>query len=170
MQADGEAEHKPGAPAKVRAPTQLEREEHIQSGHARYRNWCEHCVAAKGQGQPHIANQDNPAELPELGFDYFYLGDRQSTGLPSIAAKDRQTGHFAGTTLDQKGRSTYAKAYLVGWIRGLGYKRVIARSDNEPAILALIRDVSASLPEIEIVEKASPEGDSQGLQRCRFGK
>ena len=35
------------------------------------------------------------------------------------------------------------------------------RSDNEPAILALLRDVAAELPEIECVMKASPEGDHQ---------
>ena len=77
-------------------------------------------MAAKGQGQAHKASgSDNPSEIPELGFDYFYLGDKQNTGLPSIAAKDNHTGSFGGSTLEQKGRNNYAKAYLVGWIRAL---------------------------------------------------
>ena len=141
MQAEDEVdERKPSAPAKVRTPTELEKQDHYNSGHARYRNWCPHCVAAKGQGQPHkTSGVDNPGELPELGFDYFYLGDRQSTGLPNIAAKDNVTGCSARSTVENKGRNTYAKAYLVGWIRGLGYKRVVIRSDNEPAILDLKR-------------------------------
>ena len=155
-------ERKPGAPARVRTPTSLEKEDHYNSGHARYRNWCPHCVAAKGQGQAHkMSGGANPGEIPELGFDYFYLGDQQNTGLPNIAARDNATGSFAGSTLEQKGRNTYAKAYLVGWIRGLGYKRVVMRSDNEPSILALLREVAAELPEIECVMKSSPEGDHQ---------
>ncbi len=56
MQEDDEVdERKPGAPARVRTPTALEREDHYNSGHARYRNWSPHCVAAKGQGQAHKA-------------------------------------------------------------------------------------------------------------------
>ena len=173
MQAEGEfgghEEQKPGTPAKVRAPTKLEQEDHENSGHARYRNWCPHCVAAKGQGNPHKTADDNPSELPEVGFDYFYLGDRQSTGLPNVAAKDRRTGSFGGTTLERKGRNDYATAYLVGWVRGLGYKRLIARSDNEPSILALLRDVSASLPEVEMIFKSSPEGDHQANGLAEVG-
>lgn len=162
MQAEADAEERrPGSAAKVRTPTQQEKEDHFIGGHARYRNWCPHCAAAKGQGTPHTSRQDNQSELPELGFDYFYLGDRQNTGLPNIEGKDRVTGSFAGTTLEAKGRNTYAVAYLVGWIRGLGYKRFVARSDNEPSILALLRDVSAAMPEVEMIMKSSPEGDHQ---------
>ena len=48
---------------------------------------------------------------------------------------------------------------LVGWIRGLGYQRVIARSDIEPGIVALLSDVSIAVLDVEIVETASPQED-----------
>ena len=123
-------EQKPGAPAKVRTPTAIEREDHYNSGHAVYRSWCEHCVAAKGQGTPHVIRAGNPSDLPEISFDYFYLGDRQSTGLPNIAVKYRETQSLGGTTMENKGRNNSATSYLIGWTRGLGSKRAIARSDN----------------------------------------
>ena len=44
---------KPSVPSKVQEPTAAERQEHYDSGHARYRSWCAHCTAAKGQSNPH---------------------------------------------------------------------------------------------------------------------
>ena len=35
------------------------------------------------------------------------------------------------------------------------------RSDNERSLLALLEAVSASLPEVEVIPKTSPEGDQQ---------
>jgi hypothetical protein len=104
IQADEGAteERKPNSPAKVRTPIELEREDHFDSGRARYRNWRPHCVAAEGQENPRKMSVDNPSELPEIGFDYFYVGNRQSAGLPNIAAEDRATGSFAATTLETR--------------------------------------------------------------------
>ena len=76
-------------------------------------------------------------------------------------------------------RSSTAKAdvtmrgpTLVGWIRGLGYQRVIARSDIELGVLALLRDVSIALLDVELVERASPQEDHQrhGLAEARYEK
>ena len=62
LPADGEAEQRLGAAAKVRTPTQLAREEHVHSGHARFRNPCEHSGFANGFGQPHPTARGNPDE------------------------------------------------------------------------------------------------------------
>ncbi len=163
MQGDEEGveEQRSGAPAKIRTPTRIELEDHFNSGHARYRSWCPYCAAAKGQGTPHRTRDDNPSEVAEVAFDYFYFGDKFGPGLPCIAGKDRSTGSFAGTMLESKGRNNYATAYVAGWIKGLGYSKIVARSDNEPSILALLSDVRASLPEVTWIPKASTEGDHQ---------
>ena len=136
----------------------LERDEHEASGHAVYRTWCEHCVAAKGQGNPHIADGE-VCEVPEIGFDYAYMASGDSKCMPMICGRDRKLAHHAATFVPMKGRDAYALSYLVGWIRGLGYKRLVCRSDNERALLALLETLSSSLPEVEFVPKSSPEGD-----------
>ena len=83
------------------------------------------------------------------------MRDRQATGLPGVAARDRASGHDAGTTLD-------VRVYLVGWIRGgLGYNCLVARGESEPAMLALLRDVNTAMFDLEIVETAPPDGDQQ---------
>lgn len=79
------------------------------------------------------------------------MGDKQKTSLPSIAGDDGVTRGVADTTLEKKSRNNYAASYLVGWIRELGYKRAAVRSDNSPSSLALLREVLAALPEIELV-------------------
>ena len=88
---------------------------------------------------------DNPSELPEVAVDYMYLGDDTSSEvLSNIVGKDRRTGCFCGSTVENKGRNQYAMTYMVGWIRSLGYKRIVLRSDGEPSLVALL--VSALYP------------------------
>ena len=62
--------------------------------------WASDKGVPAASGSPHLAGGER-GEIPEVGFDYFYLG-RTGTGLPNIAAKDRDTGTFAGTTLEAK--------------------------------------------------------------------
>ena len=109
LEGDEVEERIPNALSKVRTPTDAEREAHHLSGHATYRNWCEHCVQAKGEGNPHLLQVGNPSELPEVAVDYMYLGDDTSSEvLPNIVGKDRRTGCFCGSTVESKGRNQYA--------------------------------------------------------------
>ena len=39
----------------------------------------------------------------------------------------------------EKGMHVYALAFFTGWLRGLGWKRLLLRSDNERALLAFLR-------------------------------
>ena len=49
---------------------------------------------------------------------------------------------------------------LLSWmLRGLGWKRLLLRSDNERALLAFLCAAAASLEGVEVIEQASPEGD-----------
>ena len=65
--------------------------------------------------------------------------------------------------------NVYAPAFFTGWLRGLGWKRLLLRSDNERALLAFLRAAAASLEGVEVIEQASPEGDhaANGLERSR---
>ena len=74
---DEESNHEvqgPRVPARPDEPGEAERQEHYDSGHARYRSWCAHCLAGRGRGQPHVSAGEG--ELPEIGLDYFYMATR----------------------------------------------------------------------------------------------
>ena len=60
------------------------------------------------------------------------------------------------------GSDASALAFFAGWLRGLGWKRLLWRSDNEWALLAFLRAEAASLEGVEVIEQASCEGDHAG--------
>ena len=73
--------------------------------------------------------------------------------------KGKKTGCLGATQVPNKGVEPYSQLFLVGWLRGLGYKRLVMRSDNERALLAFLRSAAASLEGTEVVEQLCPEGD-----------
>jgi hypothetical protein len=159
--AGGEGCHeaqKPVRPSTPKTPTKMMIDEHEASGHAVYRNWCAHCVMGKGRGNPHRVHHE-AGDLPEIAFDYCYLGEGNE--MPILEAKDRDTQSLYATTLLCKGRKDYARSFLCGVVRGLGHRKIIFRSDNEPSILALLLTVKEGCPETQIIFRSSPEGDSR---------
>ena len=110
----------------------------------------------RASASPHVAA---PAgELPEVGADYAYLGP-EGAQVTLLVVKDKKTGCLGATQVPNKGVEPYSQAFLVGWLRGLGYKRLVMRSDNERALLALLRSAAANLEGTEAVEQSCPEGD-----------
>ena len=53
----------------------------------------------------------------------------------------------------------FAPAFFAGWLRGLRWKRLLLRSDNEWALLAFLRSSAAGLEGVEVIEQARPTGD-----------
>ena len=154
----GEVALVPRVPCAPKAPTVADREEHEATGHAAYRSWCPHCVAARGRRGPHLTSE--PGELPEVGFDYGFLGHRRENCLTLLVGKDRRTGSLMCSAVPRKGACAYARAFATGWLLSLGYKRLVMKSDNEHGLLSLLRDVAADAVGVECIPKTSPEGDS----------
>ena len=76
-----------------------------------------------------------------------------------LVCKCKRTGCMAATQVPEKGMNAYALAFFTGRLRGLGWKRLLLRSDNEWALLAFLRAAAAGLEGVEVIEQASPEGD-----------
>ena len=151
----------PRMPTRPPEPSAQEKEAHEASGHAVYRSWCWHCLFAKGQGAGHRSGEE-PSEIPEIGADYCYMCEEGAPGthMPTLALKDRNSGCFGATALASKGVDKYSLSYVVGWLQGLGYKKIVLRSDNERSLLAL-KVATEALPGVEVVPRSSPEGDHQ---------
>ena len=88
----------------------------------------------------------------------YFMGEESETA-PHIVVKDRKSSAYFSTSLDSK-TSQYAVAFVVGAIQELGYKRILLKSDNEPAIKRLKERVSECLPGVECVPKEALVGDS----------
>ena len=77
-------------------------------------------------------------------------GELREVGV--VVCKCKRTGCLAATQVPEKG-------FFAGWLRGLGWGRLLLRSDTERALLAFLRAAAAGLEGVAVVEQASLEGD-----------
>ena len=97
----------------------------------------------------------------EIGIDYgFFGGDREDV-LPILCVETVVTGCMGATVVDRKGASDNASSFLTSFVKSLGFKRILVRSDNERSLLSLIERVTCTLTGGELVLMTSPEGDHQ---------
>jgi hypothetical protein len=80
-------------------------------------------------------------EVPTIGVDYMYTYSEQEKeeekGTPIIVAKDNKTKMIMARVVPSKGLDSHAVETVRNMGERLGYKKIIMRRDNEPAILAL---------------------------------
>ena len=100
---------------------------------------------------------------PEIAIDHGFFGRDKEGVLPILRVKCRNssTGCVGATVVDRKGASDYASSFLTAFIKSLGFKRMLVRSDNERSLLSLIKRVTSNLTGVELVLMTSPEGDHQ---------
>ena len=108
---------------------------------------------------PHERNES----CLKLGIDYGFFGRDKEDVLPILCVKCRNssTGCVGATVVDRKGSSDFASSFLTAFIKSLGFKRILVRSDNERSLLSLIERVTRNLTGVELVMMTSPEGDHQ---------
>ena len=158
-------------------PTRAEREEH-ELTHLPFRNWCGHCV--KGRGVEMAHNRSGPQEegtLPEIHVDFCFpcgIGRIPTTihekaceavgNMTVMAIRERHTRMALFAVVPRKGSTgQFAAKRAAAFCRELGYTGapIIMKSDQEPAILALIEDVARWRAPAKTVVEQSPVGSSQ---------
>ena len=60
-------------------PSEQERREHEMS-HLPFRSWCRHCVRGRGKEAAHKKQSDHEGSLPEVHFDFAFMGDEADPG------------------------------------------------------------------------------------------
>lgn len=143
------------------APTAEEVEEH-EVDHLPYRCWCEACVRGRGTGDQHRAGPES--RVPVISFDYLLVtkagvklrGEAQpgEVLLKILVVKDSMSKAISAHAVSCKGIGAdgYAVEKLKRDILWLGYSRVTLRSDNEPAIVALLQEVLRGL-KVQVVDQ-----------------
>ena len=51
-----------------------------------------------------------------------------------VMCRNSSTGCLGATVVDRKGASDYATSFLTAFIKSLGFKRILVRSDNERSL------------------------------------
>ena len=149
--------------------------------HRPFRSWCPHCVRGKGRADPHRRSRqkDEESDIPKLASDYFFIGQRRPASrqereqeeaqaerdgqTPIIVLKDTKSKALFAHACPCKGAHESVVTRLVADLNTLGYKRVLVRTDGEPAILDLWAKVQQQWGgEIAKVESAAGDHDSNG--------
>ena len=108
-----------------------------------YRSWCQFCVKGRGTGLQH-RRSDEEDKVPVFGFDYL-LGTHSIEGeqreeVKIVAAKCHDTKCVFSHVIPQKGIDP--KLYVVDRLKRdvlwLGHNKIMLKSDNEKAIVALL--------------------------------
>jgi len=81
--------------------------------------------------------------------------------MPILVLKDRETKSIQADVVPRKGEDEYAIRRLSQMIRSLGSKKVILKSDQEPAIKSLKERVKANVQDVDIIIEESPVGESK---------
>ena len=132
-----------------------------------YRDWCPHCVAARGLGEQRGRHTGRPHDVPRVGLDYWFItsgGDlRRRKGLKEdfpegedgeakleqaraelkimkcIAIRCHESKAVFAHSVPVKGRGedNYVSEFVAADVQFMGHVKVIIKTENEPAPLAL---------------------------------
>ena len=165
-------------PMKVqdpKLPTPEEVKEHALT-HLPYRAWCPHCVRGKGKSMQRRQSKDKPG-IREIHVDYCFMGKAEDHRPKCIVvAKDRETRMVMASVVPLKGASHEFPARRIrAFVNELGCEHVdiIIKSDQEPAIIDLVREVARLRAPANTLKEESPVGASasngvveRGIQTC----
>jgi hypothetical protein len=166
--AEAEEARRPRIALSPKTPSRDEIEEH-NATHLPYRNWCPHCIRGRSENAPHQAlGEQGEAGVPLISMDYSFLGrsaeeraEQDRGGLhPVLVYHDARSSGLYAHLLANKGVDVRTAKLVVTNLDRLGYKRIVLRTDQEPAMISLA-DQIAELWKGEIVPERSPAGESQ---------
>ena len=166
--AEVDTEVRPKVPvASPTAPTASQLAEHRDGGHIQYRNWCDDCVEAFGLEDPHEAKDKLTGRtVPVISLDYLFVTPKAvytfkdfEAAEPELFAQredhpDVMKGMVMFSSADKgvfshaiprKGADPYVVQCIVNDIAWLGHTKLVLRSDNEPAMVALIAEALRGL-------------------------
>ena len=153
-------------------PTSREKQEHENSGHAVYRSWYAACVDGRGVGGQHrieiLEEEERERTTPIVAFDYGILTQENADTFPILICRDSRYGQTGATCCVRKGPRAYSISFLVGFIKDLGFRRIILECDNEPSTKALQTAVVQTCVGLEVIPQAPPEGDHMANGRVEM--
>ena len=141
-----EEDHGGRKPIKVadpKLPTQAEIDEHNLT-HLPFRNWCRHCVRGKGRSADHRVDA-RPDGMAEVHMDYCFMNSSSGEVKHTIlVAREKFTRMTLATEVPMKGASVeFPARRVLAFIKELGMETtpLVLKSDQEPSIMAVIRNM-----------------------------
>ena len=144
-----------------RLPTQREVDEHNMT-HLPFRDWCEYCVKAKARNVGHYRQKKKEHLIPHVHIDYAFFGvaEEGEKMIVQVARDEDNRGIFVHAVPRKGLAHEHGALQLCADLEKVGYKKIILKGDNEPAIVAVQEEIKKRREEETILENA-PVGQSQ---------
>ena len=139
--------------------------------HLPYRSWCPHCVAARRPNSHHsrTGQSEDQKSSPLLVADYCFMKDFEDEETVTVlVARLYPAKALLATVCSSKGVDEQVIARVAAFVRESGYLKLIYRSDQEPALRALLEKAFKKASEDQLqqaVPEASAVGESQSNGR-----
>ena len=149
--------------------------------HRPFRLWCPHCIKGKGREDRHLKSKQKGIipGIPKVVSDYFFIGRRRPREkaerareeeeaeregqTPILVIKDTLSKSLFAHACPRKGAEESVVKRIIADLESLGDKRILVRTDGEPAILDLWTRVKQEWAgEIVKVEAATGDHDANG--------
>ena len=152
-------------PRQLRVPTSPTPEmiEKHELTHIPFRPWCRACVRGRGRADQHRIKSEHSSTVPLVSMDYMFLGppgqvaDRAtgSDKLPILVVRDRWTRNIWAYACPSKGTEhPYSGKAVLGALNKFGYRKMILKTDQEPAIKKLAQEIKNGCPSEIILENS----------------
>lgn len=134
-------ERKPMWKSSPKEPTKEEKEDHNKT-HLPFRNWCRHCIMGRGKEEACKKQDFQEIGVPEVHMDFMFMGEEGAGAktLVFLVARERTSRATFATVAPRKSSGEWLAKRVLAWMREIGCEvgPVTVKSDNEPALLALI--------------------------------
>ena len=152
---------------------------HHNLTHIPYRSWCECCVKGRAVDDPHRRAGHGHSDVEVVSLDYCWMTETRQerlqrklaqlagrpyskpSGQPILVLKTRNTQVVAASVVPVKGAHAHSVDLIVKFLKFVGERKVILKSDQEPAILAL-KDAVMAHSEFNVSGEESAVGDHSG--------
>ena len=88
-----------------------------------------------------------------------FLTQENADTLPILICRDSRHGRTGATFRERKGPTAYSIPFFVGFIKDLGFRRIILNCDDEPSTKALQDAVIHACVGVEVIPQGPLEGD-----------
>ena len=129
--------------------------------HCPFRAWCEFCVMGKCHNDSHTKRNATPDANPVVSIDYAYMKSaevEQEAGFPILVSRCSHSKWISANVLPKKGAYPEGIRRLGEELDKLGRRRMVVKSDQEPAILKRI-EATARERHQDITTEQSPVGE-----------
>ena len=139
--------------------------------HLPYRSWCPYCVAARRPNSHHSRSKsEDQKSSPLLVADYCFMRDNDDSEITTVLViRLYPAKAIIATVCPSKGVDDYVISRVTAFVRDSGYTKLVFRSDQEPALRALLDQAFKKASEAQLeqaVPEASAVGESQSNGRA----